>query len=51
MKLMKIIPFVEFVYYTGIVNISKNTATYDSSEYGMMKNKGMEIKGGLKLGI
>lgn len=49
--LWKYIPYLEFVYYKGLINISKEIHHWDNSEYGMCKNKGMEIKFGIKYRI
>jgi hypothetical protein len=40
----KVVPFVEFVYYTGVANIAKN----EDGDRFSVTNKGIEIRSGLK---
>ena len=47
-KLKKYSLFVELVYYDGLINISKETHNWDGVEYGMCKNRGVDIKTGIK---
>jgi hypothetical protein len=46
-SLQKVIPFVEFVYNKGLVNIAKN----DPGDDFFVTSKGIEIKTGLKFRI